>query len=116
MQRFQHRHLWSVKESEVENGPGGGGLTYQYEDSTEVPVQAHEANVRTRLRRDRQEPVLVDAAVVEGIKRKRKMVVDGHESEDDEGSADHTMLQYYSDDEGNRTGHRVPVIGIDDDE
>ena len=49
----------------------------------------------TRLRRDRQEPVLVDAAVVESIKKKRKVMLDGHESEDDEG--DHTMLKYCSD-------------------
>ena len=114
VQKFQHRHLWSVKESEIEKGPGDVGLTYQDENSTEVPVQAHEANVQTRLRRDRQEPVLVDAAIVESIKKKRKVMLDGHESEDDEG--DHTMLQYCSDGEERRTGHRVPGFGIEDDD
>ena len=30
VQKFQHRHLWSVKETEMEKGlNGGGGLTYQ---------------------------------------------------------------------------------------
>jgi hypothetical protein len=49
VQRFQHRHLWSVTETEVEKGPGGSGLTYQDDDSAEVSVQAKEANVQTRL-------------------------------------------------------------------
>ena len=44
-----------MKESEIEKGPGDVGLTYQDENSTEVPVQAHEANVQTRLRRDQQD-------------------------------------------------------------
>ena len=29
---------------------------------------------------------------------------------------DHTMLQYCSDDEENRSGHRVPCFRTDDDE
>ncbi|KAE8772707.1 hypothetical protein D1007_55241 [Hordeum vulgare] len=66
----------------------------------EVPVQS-------RVRRDR-ERVLIDAATVEGIKKIRKVVADGHESEDEENMTDHTMLQYCSDDEENRSGHRVP--------
>ncbi|KAE8808058.1 hypothetical protein D1007_15617 [Hordeum vulgare] len=66
----------------------------------EVPVQS-------RVRRDR-ERVLIDAATVEGIKKRRKVVADGHESEDEENRTDHTMLQYCSDDEENRSGHRVP--------
>ena len=43
-------------------------------------------------------------------------MVDGHESEDDEGRADHTILQYCSDDEEKRAGHRIPSFGIDDDD
>ncbi|KAE8793224.1 hypothetical protein D1007_32062 [Hordeum vulgare] len=66
----------------------------------EVPVQS-------RVRRDR-ERVLIDAATVEGIKKRRKVVADGHESEDEENRTDHTMLQYCSDDEENKSGHRVP--------
>lgn len=62
--------------------------------------------------------MLVDAATVEGIKKRRKVVADGHESEDEdeENRTDHTMLQYCSDDEENRSGHRVPLVAIDDDE
>ncbi|KAE8785295.1 hypothetical protein D1007_41041 [Hordeum vulgare] len=66
----------------------------------EVPVQS-------RVRRDR-ECVLIDAATVEGIKKRRKVVANGHESEDEENRTDHIMLQYCSDDEENRSGHRVP--------
>ena len=60
--------------------------------------------------------MLVDAATVEGIKKRRKVVADGHESEDEENMTDHTMLQYCSDDEENRSGHRVPCFRINDDE
>ena len=104
VQNFQHRHLWRVTETEteVEKGPGGGGLSYQDENSSEVPVQTHEATVQTRLRRDGQDCVRVAAAVVEGIKKKIKVVVDGHESDD--AADDDTMLQYCSGDEENRIG------------
>lgn len=121
MQNFEHRHLWSVTETEteVEKGPAGSGVTYQDDDCTEVPVQADddpmEVQVQSRLRRD-WERVLIDAATVEGIKKIRKVVADGHASEDEEDRTDHTMLQYCSHDEVNRSGHRVPGFGIDDDE
>jgi hypothetical protein len=116
VQKFQHRHLWSVTETELEKGPGGSGLTYQDDDSTEVPMQTKEAHVQSRLRRDR-ERVLVDAAVVEKIKKRRKEVVVEHDSDDDEqNQTDHTMFQYCEDDEDSRTGHRAPYFGIDDDE
>lgn len=99
VQKFQHRHLWSVTENEIGDGPGGIGLSYQDDDTPEVPVQAQEANVQTRLRRDR-EGVFVEAAVVERMKKRRKEVVDGHESEDDEEiGTDDTILQYCSDGE-----------------
>ena len=60
--------------------------------------------------------MIVGAAIVEGIKKTRKVVEDGHESEDEENRTDHTMLQYCSDDEENRSGHRVPCFRINDDE
>jgi hypothetical protein len=116
VQKFQHRHLWSVTENEMEKGPSGGGLTYQDEDMEEVPIRANESNVRSRLRRDRQS-VLVDAAVVERIKKRRKEVVDEHDGEDgEENQTDHTMFQYCEDDEENRAGHRVSRFDIEDDE
>ena len=53
VQKFMHRHLWRVTETNGENAPGGGGLTYQDEiNGTEIPVQAREATVQTRVRRD----------------------------------------------------------------
>jgi hypothetical protein len=103
VQKFEHRHLWYVEEAKLEKGPGGG-LTYQDEDATEVPMQSNEANVQTRLRRDRQR-VLVDAAVVEIIKKRRKEVVHGHDNEDGEHD-DGAMFQYFSDDEENSTAHQ----------
>lgn len=110
VQKFQHRHLWSVKEIQTEEGPGVRDLAYQDDESTEVPVQPKESNVQTRLRRDR-ERVLVDAAVVERSKKRRKEVVDVHESEDE----DETMLQYHSDDDDERAGHRNPGFDLDDE-
>ena len=50
------------------------------------------------------------------IKKRRKVVADGHESKDEENKTDHTMLEYCSDDEENMSGHRVPCFGIDDNE
>ena len=60
--------------------------------------------------------MIVGDATVEGIKKRRKVVADEHESKDEENRTDHTMLQYCSDDEENRSGHRVPCFHIDDDE
>ena len=109
VQKFQHRHLWSVAETE-ERGPGVVGLTYQDDEAPHILVE--EGNVQTRLTRDR-ERVLVDATVVENLKKRRQEPVDGHDSEDDEGNmTDPTLFQYCSDGEDNR--QRVP--GFDDDE
>ena len=64
VQKFQHRHLWSVKETEAEKGPGAGaGLTYQDDVSAQVPVQEREGSVQTRRRRD-QERVQIGRAHV----------------------------------------------------
>jgi hypothetical protein len=105
VQKFQHRHLWSVKETEVEKGlNGGGGLTYQDDDTTEVPVQEKEPSVHTRLRWGR-ERVLPDAAFVEKIRKRRKEVVEGHECEDEGNMVDDTVFQYCTDGEDNRQRH-----------
>jgi hypothetical protein len=102
-----------VTETDVENRPGGSGLTYQDEDSTEVPVQAKETNVQTRLRRD-QKHVLLDAAVVEKFKKRRAEVA-GHDNEDDEQNMDDpTMTQYCSGNEENGTARPVPRFNIED--
>jgi hypothetical protein len=115
VQKFQHRHLWSVTETDAENHPGGSGLTYRDEDSMEDPMQAKEADVQTRLRRDRKR-VLLDAAVVEKFKKRRAEVA-GHDNEDDEQNmADPTMTQYCSDNEENGTARPVPCFNIEDDE
>jgi hypothetical protein len=103
VQKFQHRHLWSVTEAET---PAGAGLTYQDDEVPQVPVHVREGNAQTRLRRD-QDRVLVDAAVVEKLKKRREAVA-GHDSEGDEGNmGDDTMYQYCSDGED---------PGFDDDE
>jgi hypothetical protein len=61
--------------------------------------------------------VLVDVAVVEGMKKRRVEVVGGEENEDgEENETDHTMYQYCSDDEENRTVRRVPNFHLDDDD
>jgi hypothetical protein len=115
VQRFQHRHLWSVTETDIEKAVGDAGLTHQDEEANQIPLKANETlqPMQTRLRRN-QERVLVDAAIVEGMRKKRKVVVGTHE--DDEVMIDDTMDQYCSDHEDNGSGHRVPACGIDDDE
>lgn len=110
VQIFQHRHLWTVTESEA--GHGVAGLSYQDDDSREAPVQDREGTVRTRLRRD-QERVLVDAVVVEKMKKRRKEVVAEEIDDDEENRTDQTMYQYCSGDDENRTTN-PPVF--DDDE
>ena len=111
VQKFQHRHLWSVTESEP--GPGVAGLSYQDDDCSQVPVQDKDGTVRTRLRRD-QECVIVDAVVVEKMKKRRKEVVLEEIDEDQGNKNDQTMYQYCEfEDEENRTGNR-PVL--EDDE
>jgi hypothetical protein len=104
-----------VTETDAENRPGGSGLTYQDKDSTEVPVQAKEVDVQTRLRRD-QKCVLLDTAVVEKFKKRRAEVA-RHDNEDDEQNmADPTMTQYCNDNEENGTARPVPHFNIEDDE
>ena len=96
---------------DIGNGPGGGGLTYQDEKSEEVPVKEKETHVQTRVRR--LERVVLDAAVVEGIRKRRKVVADAHERDDDD---DDTMEQYCAGDEQTRTSHGIPAFRVDDDE
>jgi hypothetical protein len=110
VQIFQHRHLWTVTESEA--GHGVAGLSYQDYDSREAYVQDRECTVRTRLRWD-HERVLVDVVVVEKMKKRRKEVVAEEIDDDVENSTDETMYQYCSGDDENRT--TFPPV-FDDDE
>ncbi|XP_071683434.1 uncharacterized protein [Lolium perenne] len=66
VQIFHHRHLWSVKENE--QGPGVAGLSYQDEDSSQVPVQEKEGTARSRTRSD-QERVLLQKVIVDKLKK-----------------------------------------------
>ncbi|XP_051219303.1 uncharacterized protein [Lolium perenne] len=50
VQKFHHRHLWSVTENE--QGPGVAGLSYLDEDSRQVPVQEKEGTAQSRTRSD----------------------------------------------------------------
>ncbi|XP_071680378.1 uncharacterized protein [Lolium perenne] len=110
VQKFHHRHLWSVKENE--QGPGVAGLSYQDEDSSQVPVQEKEGTARSRTRSD-QERVLLEKVIVDKLKKRSKEVVPEEIEE-----VDQTMYQYCSDDDddddgGNRTRNR-PVFEEDE--
>jgi hypothetical protein len=108
VQKFHHRHLWSV--TEIEQGPGVAGLSYQDEDSSQVPVQETEGTARSRTRSD-QERVLLEKVVVDKLKKRSKEVFPEEIEE-----VDQTMYQYCSDDDddgGNRTRNR-PVCEEDE--
>ncbi|KAK1610453.1 hypothetical protein QYE76_045348 [Lolium multiflorum] len=104
VQKFHHRHLWSVKENE--QGPGVAVLSYQDEDSSQVPVQEKEGTARSRTRSD-QERVLLEKVIVDKLKKHSKEVVPEEIEE-----VDQTMYQYCSDEDdddddgGNRTRKR----------
>ncbi|XP_071685419.1 uncharacterized protein [Lolium perenne] len=102
VQKFHHSHLWSVKENE--QGPGVAGLSYQEEDSSQVPVQEKEGTARSRTRSD-QEHVLLEKVIVDKLKKQSKEVVPEEIEE-----VDQTMYKYSSDDDddgGNRTRNRL---------
>nr|XP_051202323.1 uncharacterized protein LOC127315924 [Lolium perenne] len=114
VQKFHHRHLWSVKENE--QGPGVAVLSYQDEDSSQVPVQEKEGTAQSRTRSD-QERVLLEKVIVDKLKKRSKEVVPEEIEEVDE-----TMYQYCTDDDddddddddgGNRTRNR-PVSEEDE--
>lgn len=107
VQIFQHRHLWSVTETSMEQGPNGSGLTYQDDNSEEVPVRANESIVSNLLRKD-QEHSVIDPFVAAKLVKQHNELLDESEDDDDD---DDTMMQYCSDDE-DHTGHNVG----DDDE
>lgn len=112
VQLFQHRNLWCVTEKDAENGRGGSGLSYQDDNSRQVPVQEGDL-VQTRLRKENgSERLLVGASVREQMLRTRQEV-DGDESEDDE---DETMDQYCSDGEPEDNGQQRRRTDINDDE
>jgi hypothetical protein len=110
VQIFQHRHLWTVTESEA--GHDVAGLSYQDDDSTEAPVQDKEETPRSRLRRA-HERVLVGDVLVEKMKKGRKEVVAEEIDDDVENNTNETMYQYCSGDDENRT--MFPPV-FDDDE
>ncbi|KAK1631988.1 hypothetical protein QYE76_006303 [Lolium multiflorum] len=99
VQKFHHRHLWSVKENE--QGPGVAVLSYQDEDSSQVPVQEKEGTARSRTRSD-QERVLLEKVIVDKLKKHSKEVVPEEIEE-----VDQTMYQYCSDDDDDDGGNRT---------
>nr|XP_051215266.1 uncharacterized protein LOC127332988 [Lolium perenne] len=92
-------------------GPGVAVLSYQDEDSSQVPVQEKEGTARSRTRSD-QEHVLLEKVIVDKLKKRSKEVVPKEIEEVDE-----TMYQYCTDDDdddgGNRTRNR-PVSEEDE--
>ncbi|XP_071681510.1 uncharacterized protein [Lolium perenne] len=96
-------------------GPGVAGLSYQDEDSRQVPVQEKEGTAQSRTRSD-QGRVLLAKAIVDKLKKRSKEIVPEEIEE-----VDQTMYQYCSDDDdddddddgGNRTRNR-PVLEEDE--
>ena len=72
MQNFEHRHLWSVTETEVEKGPGGSGLTYHDDDSTEVPLQVDDDSMEVSCKEECEGTGNVCSLMLQQLKASRK--------------------------------------------
>ncbi|WVZ49373.1 hypothetical protein U9M48_000740, partial [Paspalum notatum var. saurae] len=99
VQKFAHRHLWSVAENDSEELPNGVGLTYQDDECAGFPIQLNEGNL------ENEQPSVenclnVDAREVEELRRQREEEPQENESTDGE---DETRWQYVSDGEGTST-------------
>lgn len=99
VQKFEHRHLWSVTEAETEKE-----LTYQDDDCTQCPVQENEP-IPENLHADDGECHTVPASVVENARNQ----VDDVNCESDED--DETYMQYCSDNED----RAIPEIDSDEE-
>ncbi|EAZ15526.1 hypothetical protein OsJ_30934 [Oryza sativa Japonica Group] len=105
VQKFSHRHLWSVAENDNEDIPNAVVLSYQDNDCEGVHVQLTEGCL------ENDQPVSeggfrVDASVVDDLRIQREAEGQQDESGDSE---DETGWQYVSDNEG-------PTFPLEDDD
>lgn len=105
VQKFSHKHLWSVAENDNEDIPNAVVLSYQDDDCKGVHVQLTEGCL------ENDQPVSeggfrVDASVVDDLRIQREA-----EGQQDElgDSEDETGWQYVSDNEG-------PTFPLEDDD
>jgi len=105
VQKFSHRHLWSVAENDNEDIPNAVVLSYQDDDCEGVHVQLTEGCLENEQPVS-EDGVRVDASVVDDLQRQREAEGQQDESADSE---DETGWQYVSDNE-------CPTIPPEDDD
>jgi hypothetical protein len=94
VQKFTHRHLWSVAENSDEI-PKSVGLTYQDDECVDFPIQHNDVNLDNE-KSGIENSFNVDASVVEDLHRQREDEGEENYFEDEE---DETGWQYASDNE-----------------
>jgi len=104
VQKFAHRHLWSVAENSNDEMTTAEGLSYQDDECIDIHIQPNEVNLDNELLSD-EDCLNIDASVVDELRSKRE---DQQENIFDD-EEDETRLQYFSDDER-------PTIHDDEDE
>lgn len=93
VQKFAHRHLWNVDEIDKDDIPNAVLLSYQDDECVVVQVALNEGNVENEQPPDENYDI-VDADVVDDLRRQREEEVEQDESN---GEEDGTELQYFSD-------------------
>ena len=105
VQKFSHRHLWSVAENDNDSIADGVVLSYQDDDCEGVHVRVDDS-VLENEQPISEDGVRVDACVVDELRLQRE--VEG-EQDDSSDSEDETGWQYVSDNEG-------PTVPPEDDD
>ena len=112
VQKFSHRHLWSVAENDIDDLPNVLLLSYQDDECEDMEVQHDESPLQdeqpfnTFLEADYA--TVVDATVVDDLRGQRETEVQENEESDGE---DDTECQYMSDNDNPK-----PSAEDDDDD
>jgi hypothetical protein len=100
VQKFTHRHLWSVAENDIDEIPSASGLSYQDDTCVGFEVQVNEGDTEMIEHQDADSSVNVSVSVVDEfwVQRQEEVQEDGTSDDEDE-----TGWQYASDNEESTT-------------
>ena len=104
VQKFTHKHLWSVTENDNDERSGGSGLSYQDDTCEGFQVRLNEGNLDSE-NLDNEDCLHVDASVIDELRAQgQEEMEELYSSNENE-----TGWQYISDNEG-------PTNPLDEDE
>ena len=83
VQKFQHRHVWSVTETNIQLGPNGDGLAYQDDNSDICQVQVNVDSLENPSRAD-EECSIIPASVVDDLHKQNEAALDERDSDDED--------------------------------